>query len=234
MRINKYLAGCGVGSRRFCDKLVSDGKVKINGKTVTEMGVDVDENNDSVTVDNRRVAYKRREYYIMLHKPKGYVSTVKDDLGRKTIMDLIDINARLFPVGRLDYDTEGLLLLTSDGEVAQKLMHPSGEITKTYVARVEGDITEAEMQQLRKGILLDGKMTYSAGVRLLEKDDKISRIEIVIKEGRNRQVRRMLESIGKSVQFLKRTAEGELRLGGLTRGTYRFLNDKEIGYLLSL
>ncbi len=234
MRINKYLAGCGVGSRRFCDKLVADGSVKINGKTVTEMGAEVDENNDSVTVDNRRVTYKRREYYIMLHKPKGYVSTVKDDLGRKTIMDLIDIKARLFPVGRLDYDTEGLLLMTSDGEVAQKLMHPSGEVSKTYIARIEGNITEAELQQLRTGVMLDGKLTNLAGVRLLDKDDKTSRIEIVIKEGRNRQVRRMLESIGKTVQFLKRTAEGELRLGGLTRGTYRFLNDKEIEYLLSL
>ena len=120
MRINKYLAGCGVASRRACDQLIADGKVKVNGKTVDKLGIDIDEINDNVTVDGKRIKYKRRDYYIMLHKPKGYVCTVKDDLGRKTVMDLIDINARLFPVGRLDYDTEGLLILTTNGDVAQE------------------------------------------------------------------------------------------------------------------
>ena len=234
MRINKYLAGCGVSGRRGADKLVSEGKVKVNGKVVTELGYDVDMYNDSVTVEGRRVKYKNRDYYIMLHKPKGYVCTAKDEFGRKTVMELIDINARLFTVGRLDYDTEGLLLLTTNGDVAQKLTHPQSEIPKTYVAKIEGGITEAELEKLRNGVIIDGKKTAKAKAQVTETDEKFTKVEIIITEGRNRQVRKMLESVGKTVVFLKRTAEGEIRLGGLSRGKYRFLNDKEINYLLSL
>ena len=234
MRINKYLAGCGVSGRRGADKLVSEGKVKVNGKVVTELGYDVDMYNDSVTVEGRRVKYKNRDYYIMLHKPKGYVCTAKDEFGRKTVMELIDINARLFTVGRLDYDTEGLLLLTTNGDVAQKLTHPQSEIPKTYVAKIEGGITEAELEKLRNGVIIDGKKTVKAKAQVTETDEKFTKVEIIITEGRNRQVRKMLESVGKTVVFLKRTAEGEIRLGGLSRGKYRFLNDKEINYLLSL
>lgn len=234
MRINKYLAGCGVSGRRGADLLVAEKKVKVNGVLVTEMGFDVDEYNDSVTVEGKRVHYKNRDYYIMLHKPKGYVCTAKDELGRKTVMDLIDLKTRLFIVGRLDYDTEGLLLLTTNGDVAQKLTHPKSKVTKTYVAKIEGEISEADLQKLRSGILLDGKKTAPAKAKLIESDEKFSRVEIIITEGRNRQVRKMLESIGKTVVFLKRTAEGDIKLGGLTRGKYRFLNDKEINYLLNL
>lgn len=234
MRINKYLAGCGVSGRRAADILVAEKKVKVNGVLVTEMGFDVDEYNDSVTVEGKRVHYKNRDYYIMLHKPKGYVCTAKDEFGRKTVMDLIDLKARLFTVGRLDYDTEGLLLLTTNGDVAQKLTHPKSNISKTYIAKIEGEISEAELQKLRSGILLDGKKTAPAKAKLIESDEKFSRIEIIITEGRNRQIRKMLESIGKIVVFLKRIAEGEIKLGGLSRGKYRFLNDKEINYLLNL
>ena len=234
MRINKYLAGCGVSGRRGADKLVSEGKVKVNGKVVTELGYDVDMYNDSVTVDGKRVKYKNRDYYIMLHKPKGYVCTAKDEFGRKTVMELIDINARLFTVGRLDYDTEGLLLLTTNGDVAQKLTHPKSEIPKTYVAKSEGGITEAELEKLRNGVIIDGKKTAKSKAQVTETDEKFTKAEIIITEGRNRQVRKMLESVGKTVVFLKRTAEGEIRLGGLSRGKYRFLNDKEVNYLLSL
>lgn len=234
MRINKFLAGCGVSGRRGADKLVSEGKVKVNGKVVTELGYDVDMYNDSVTVEGRRVKYKNRDYYIMLHKPKGYVCTAKDEFGRKTVMELIDINARLFTVGRLDYDTEGLLLLTTNGDVAQKLTHPKSEIPKTYVAKIEGGITEAELEKLRNGVIIDGKKTAKSKAQVTETDEKFTKVEIIITEGRNRQVRKMLESVGKTVVFLKRTAEGEIRLGGLSRGKYRFLNDKEINYFLSL
>ncbi len=234
MRINKYLAGCGVASRRACDQLIADGKVKVNGKTVDKLGIDIDEINDNVTVDGKRIKYKRRDYYIILHKPKGYVCTVKDDLGRKTVMDLIDINARLFPVGRLDYDTEGLLILTTNGDVAQKLMHPSCQIPKTYAVKIEGGISQEEIKKLSDGILLDGKKTAPAKVTVIEEGEKFTRLELVIYEGKNRQVRRMFDSIGKTVVFLKRVAEGEIRLGGVSRGKYRFLNDKEIEYLLSL
>ncbi len=234
MRLNKYLADCGVDSRRNCDEIIAQGRVKVNGKTVTRLGVDVDPENDSVSMDGRRLRQKRRDVYVMLHKPKGVVCTAKDDKGRKTVLDLVDVKARLFPVGRLDYDTEGLLLLTTDGQLAQTLTHPSHHIPKTYVARIFGELSEEEEKSLEKGVLLDGALTQRGSVKVVEKDDRTSRIEITIFEGRNRQVRRMLESVGKDVEFLKRVSVGELRLGGLSRGKYRFLTEKEINYLKSL
>lgn len=228
-RLNKYLADCGVGSRRECDKLIADGCVKINGK-IASLGANVEEN-DSVSVNGRRVTPKTKNYYIMLHKPKGCVTTVKDDLGRKTVMDFVDIKARLFPVGRLDYDTEGLLILTNDGDVANKLTHPKNNVEKVYVARLSGSLTEAERQTLERGVEIDGRKTMPARVKILAKDEHHTRVEVTITEGRNRQVKKMFESVGKEVEFLKRVAEGELRLGGLQRGKYRFLNDREIEYL---
>lgn len=231
-RLNKYLADCGVGSRRECDKLIADGCVKINGK-IASLGANVEEN-DSVSVNGRRVALKTKNYYIMLHKPKGCVTTVKDDLGRKTVMDFVDIKARLFPVGRLDYDTEGLLILTNDGDVANKLTHPKNNVEKVYVARLSGSLTEAERQTLERGVEIDGRKTMPAKVKILAKDEHHTRVEVTITEGRNRQVKKMFESVGKEVEFLKRVAEGELRLGGLQRGKYRFLNDREIEYLKGL
>ncbi len=234
MRLNKYLADCGVDSRRNCDAIIAQGRVKVNGKTITRLGVDVDPENDSVSLDGRRLRRKRRDVYVMLHKPKGVVCTAKDDKGRKTVLNLVDVKARLFPVGRLDYDTEGLLLLTTDGQLAQTLTHPSHHIPKTYVARIFGELSEEEEKSLEKGVLLDGALTQPASVKVVEKDDRTSRIEITIFEGRNRQVRRMLESVGKDVEFLKRVSVGELRLGGLSRGKYRFLTEKEINYLKSL
>ncbi|HIR65444.1 MAG TPA: rRNA pseudouridine synthase [Candidatus Fimimonas gallinarum] len=231
-RLNKYLADCGVGSRRECDKLIADGCVKINGK-IASLGANVEEN-DSVSVNGRRVTPKTKNYYIMLHKPKGCVTTVKDDLGRKTVMDFVDIKARLFPVGRLDYDTEGLLILTNDGDVANKLTHPKNNVEKVYVARLSGSLTEAERQTLERGVEIDGRKTMPARVKILAKDEHHTRVEVTITEGRNRQVKKMFESVGKEVEFLKRVAEGELRLGGLQRGKYRFLNDREIEYLKGL
>lgn len=231
-RLNKYLADCCVGSRRECDKLIADGCVKINGK-IASLGANVEEN-DSVSVNGRRVTPKTKNYYIMLHKPKGCVTTVKDDLGRKTVMDFVDIKARLFPVGRLDYDTEGLLILTNDGDVANKLTHPKNNVEKVYVARLSGSLTEAERQTLERGVEIDGRKTMPAKVKILAKDEHHTRVEVTITEGRNRQVKKMFESVGKEVEFLKRVAEGELRLGGLQRGKYRFLNDREIEYLKGL
>ena len=231
-RLNKYLADCGVGSRRECDKLIADGCVKINSK-IASLGANVEEN-DSVSVNGRRVTPKTKNYYIMLHKPKGCVTTVKDDLGRKTVMDFVDIKARLFPVGRLDYDTEGLLILTNDGDVANKLTHPKNNVEKVYVARLSGSLTEAERQTLERGVEIDGRKTMPAKVKILAKDEHHTRVEVTITEGRNRQVKKMFESVGKEVEFLKRVAEGELRLGGLQRGKYRFLNDREIEYLKGL
>lgn len=231
-RLNKYMADSGVGSRRECDRLIAEGVVKINGK-VASLGATV-EDGDRVTVNGVRVENKQKRYYIMLHKPKGYVTTVKDDLGRKTVMDLVNVNARLYPVGRLDYDTEGLLLLTNDGELANRLTHPRNEINKTYIARISGILTESERVALEKGVLLDGVKTAPARVRILKQDQHHTRCEVTIHEGKNRQVKRMFETVGKEVEFLKRVAVGELRLGGLARGSYRFLTDSEAEYLKNL
>ena len=231
-RINKYLADCGVGSRRLCDSLVADGCVKINGKVAT-LGATVEEG-DQVTVNGKRVTAKAKNYYLMFHKPKGCVTTVKDELGRKTVMDFVDFHTRLFPVGRLDYDTEGLLILTNDGDVANKLTHPKHAVEKTYVARISGSLAEAERRALEQGVEVDGSTTLPAKVKVLEHDEHHTRVEITISEGRNRQIKKMFQCVGKEVEFLKRISEGELRLGGLARGKWRFLNEKEIAYLKNL
>ncbi len=231
-RLNKYLADCGVGSRRECDNLIRDGRVKINDRVAT-LGSFVSDG-DKISVDGKRVANKPKNCYVLLNKPKGCVTTVKDDRGRKTVMDFVDVKARLFPVGRLDYDTEGLLILTNDGDLANRLTHPSSEIGKTYVARISGELSEAERAKMEKGVLVDGVMTAKARVKILEKDVHHTRCEITIHEGRNHQVKKMFEAVGKEVEFLKRIAIGDLRLGGLKRGQYRFLKDEEVDYLKNL
>ncbi len=235
MRLNKYIAECGVASRRGADKLISKGKVKVNNKVVTALGTEINEFNDTVIVDERKISLVTRDIYIVLNKPKGCVTTVKDDKGRKTVMDYVpNKDKRLFPIGRLDYDTEGLVILTNDGDMAYKLTHPSHEIPKTYIAKVEGEIPEADLAKLRNGVPLDGVMTHRSKVKVLGVEDNISRVEITIYEGKNRQVRRMFEYIGKNVIFLKRTKIGDLRLGGLGRGMSRYLTDKEIDILKRL
>ena len=235
MRLNKYIAECGAASRRGADKLISDGLVKVNNKVVTELGTIVNEDNDTVTVNGKKLVLRNRDVYIILNKPKGCITAVKDDKGRKTVMDYVESkDKRLFPVGRLDYDSEGLVLLTNDGDTAYKLTHPSSEIPKTYIAKVEGEIPEKELDKLRDGIPLDGAVTHRAKIKVLGVEDRISRIEITIFEGKNRQIRRMFEYIGYNVIFLKRTAIGEIRLGGLGRGLTRYLTPKEIQFLKKL
>ena len=235
MRLNKYIAECGAASRRGADKLISDGLVKVNNKVVTELGTIVNEDNDTVTVNGKKLVLRNRDVYIILNKPKGCITAVKDDKGRKTVMDYVESkDKRLFPVGRLDYDSEGLVLLTNDGDTAYKFTHPSSEIPKTYIAKVEGEIPEKELDKLRDGIPLDGAITHRAKIKVLGVEDHISRIEITIFEGKNRQIRRMFEYIGYNVIFLKRTAIGDIRLGGLGRGLTRYLTPKEIQFLKKL
>ena len=235
MRINKYIASSGVTSRRNADKLVTEGRVKVNGKIVTELGFDVNENNDTVSVDGKKIALINKYTYIMMYKPKGCVCSANDECGRKTVFDYVDIDKRLFTVGRLDYDSEGLLLLTIDGALAQYITHPGNEIPKSYLVKVEGDIPEADLARLRKGVKLDdGSLTARAKVRLKEIAGNVYSYDVTIFEGKNREIRRMFEAIGKEVIFLKRVAVGDLRLGGLSRGTYRYLTDKEIDYLKNL
>jgi len=233
MRINKYLASCGVASRRGADELIKEGVVKINGR-ICSAGDEVNES-DSVTVNGKKInVVKKFDYYIM-NKPKGYVCTVKDDKGRKTVMDLLPQSAkRLFPVGRLDYDTEGLLILTNDGDLTFKLTHPKNEVPKTYLVKTEKPVTDDGLARLRSGVVIDGVKTKKCNVRLIETDKNGSKLHVTITEGRNRQVRKMFEAIDNCVDFLKRIKIGDLTLRGLNRGEVRQLSPYEIDYLLNL
>ena len=234
MRINKFLAENGIASRRHADEMVSAGRIKINGQTAL-LGVDV-QDGDEVLIDDKPIvrAEKRLEYYIM-NKPKGILCTVSDDRGRKTVMNLLPAGVgRVFPVGRLDYATEGLLLLTNDGELAYRLTNPKNEIPKTYLVRVEGTMSEKDLNRIRSGIELDGVLTKKWKAHIIETNKAYTKIHITITEGKNRQVRRMFEAVGRNVDFLKRIKIGELTLRGLDRGEVRSLNDEEISYLKNL
>ena len=234
MRINKFLADKGIASRRHADEIISSGRVKINGVTAT-LGASVEET-DEVTLDGQPIAQteKKEEYYIM-NKPKGVVCTVSDDRGRKTVMDLLPEGVgRVFPVGRLDYATEGLLILTNDGDMAFRLTHPKTEIPKTYMAKIEGTLTEKDLNPIRSGIELDGVLTKKCKAHIVETNKAYTKVHVTITEGKNRQVRRMFEAIGKNVELLKRVSIGQLKLSGLDRGQLRPLTAEEIAYLKGL
>lgn len=236
MRINKYIASCGVCSRRKAEEFVLQGKVKVNGKVIANLATDIDETNDTVIVDGQKITPVSRFIYIMMYKPKGCVCTLKDEKGRKTVLDYLgDFEGkRIFPVGRLDYDTEGLLLLTNDGDFSNRLMQPSSEIPKTYIAKVEGEIPESDLARLRKGVTIDGVKLNRCKIKVLGVENNISRLEITIYEGKNREIHKMFETIGKEIIFLKRVKIGDLKLGGLARGSYRYLTDKELNLLKRL
>lgn len=234
MRINKFLAEKGIASRRHADEMISAGRVLINGIVAT-LGASVEED-DEVTVDNVPVlkTEKKEEFYIM-NKPKGVICTVSDDRGRKTVMDLLPESVgRVFPVGRLDYETEGLLILTNDGDTAYRLTHPTNDVPKTYLARIEGTMTEKDLNRIRSGVELDGIMTKKCKAHIVETNKAYTKVHVTITEGRNRQVRRMFEAIGRNVAFLKRVSIGKLKLSGLDRGAVRALTEEEILYLKGL
>ncbi len=232
MRLNKFLAACGVASRRECDRLIAEGAVTINGRRA-ELGVDVGED-DTVTVNGNTVNVKKNEYYI-LNKPKGYICSVKDEKGRKTVLDLMPQNiGRIYPVGRLDYDSEGLIVLTTDGELAQHLTHPSNEVPKTYLVKIEGTITEAGLNPIRSGVDIGGYVTKKCKAHIVETNKEYTKIHVTITEGKNREIRKMFEAIGREVTLLKRIKIGELTLRGLSRGEYRKLSRQEVIYLLSI
>ena len=234
MRINKFLADKGIASRRHADEMIEAGRVTINGIVAT-LGAGVEEG-DEVTVDGVAIdfAEKKLEYYIM-NKPKGVVCTVSDDRGRKTVMDLLPEGVgRIFPVGRLDYETEGLLILTNDGDLAYRLTHPMTEIPKTYRAKIEGTLTEKDLNPIRSGIELDGVLTKKCKAHIVETNKDYTKVDITITEGKNRQIRRMFESIGKNVELLRRVSIGQLKLRGLDRGQIRPLTEQEVLYLQGL
>ena len=234
MRINKFLADKGIASRRHADEMISAGRVTINGAVAT-LGASVEEG-DEVALDGVIVesGEKKNEYYLM-NKPKGVVCTVSDDRGRKTVMEFLPEGAgRVFPVGRLDYETEGLLILTNDGDLAFRLTHPSTEIPKTYMAKIEGTLTEKDLNPIRSGVELDGILTKKCKAHIVETNKAYTKVHITITEGKNRQVRRMFEAIGRNVQLLRRVGIGQLKLTGLDRGQVRSLTEQEIFYLQTL
>lgn len=232
IRLNKYLAQAGVASRREVDKMIAEGKIKVNGQVVQVLGFKIDETKDEVEVGGKKVKREEGQVYLMLNKPPGYLVTLKDRFQRPTIMQLLpSVGKRCFPVGRLDYDSEGLLLLMNDGELAFRLTHPRFKVGKVYLVKVKGEPEPSKLSRLKKGIYLDGKKTAPAKIVEVSKSLKKTLLKIEIYEGRKREVKKMFKAIGHEVLQLKRISFGGVRLGELKTGKWRFLTQKEIGIL---
>lgn len=235
VRINKFLAEAGICSRRNGDELIKRGKVIVNGQVIIEPGLKIDTEIDIVMCDGKKVQGSEKKVYLMLNKPCGVISSVKDQFGRKTVMDYIkDVNARLFHIGRLDYDSSGLIILSNDGDVSQQLSHPSHEVEKVYLAKVKGEPLNEAMNKFEDGIEIEGVKTAPAIIDIIKKFGSSTDVRIVIHEGRNRQIRKMCEEIGHPVISLKRISIGDINLGNLKEGTFRKLTEHEITYLKGL
>ena len=234
MRINKFLSSLGIASRRAIDKYIEEGRIKVNG-VIASTGIDVTEE-DEIYIDNKKIETKRIEekVYFMLNKPLEVLSASSDDRGRKTVVDLIKTDKRIFPIGRLDYMTSGLILLTNDGELFNRLVHPKSEIYKKYYIKIFGEVKKEEIEELKKGVLLEDGKTLPAKVSGIKYDKNKTSMYISIREGRNRQIRRMIEKFGYKVLMLRREKIGELSLGDLKEGKYRELTREEIEYLYSV
>lgn len=232
VRLQKYMADNGIASRRKSEELIAAGKVRVNGR-VAEIGDKINPRTDKVTVSGKKIVKVKKNVYIMLHKPRGFITTMHDEMDRKCVAQLIeDVPERVYPVGRLDRESEGLLLLTNDGEFANALTHPSKHVPKTYRVTVRQDVTKEQLAAFEEGIEIDGRMTLPAEARVLDKQEGRTVLEVVIYEGRNRQIRKMCEVLGLEVARLKRTKIGSLKLGMLKAGDYRYLTDDEIHGLL--
>ena len=229
VRLQKYLAQAQVASRRKAEEIILQGRVEVNGEVVDTLGTKVDDENDVVKVDGKVVSENKQHIYIMLNKPEGCVTTAKDQFERKTVMDYIDIEERVYPVGRLDYDTSGLLLLTNDGDMTYKLTHPKHNYAKVYRVTVRPSVNDEMLEKMRNGIEIDGRKTA-----VVKNTGKYISLKISIHEGHNRQVRKMCDAIGCPVKFLKRIAVGDLKIGSLEKGKYRLLTEEEISYLQKL
>lgn len=234
-RLQKVMAELGVASRRKCEELILLGKVKVNAVVINELGTKVDKQKDIIEVEGKALSNQTHKIYVMLNKPVGYITSAKDQFNRPTVLDLIaGVKERIFPVGRLDYDTEGLLILTNDGELTYKITHPSHNINKTYRALVAGKIQQRDIETFAQGIIIDGYKTSPAKLTLLETRNNNSLVDITIHEGRNRQVRKMCETVNHHVIKLKRISIGKLKLGDLKKGNWRYLKEEEIKYLYSI
>ena len=232
VRLQKYIAMCGVASRRKAEELIEKGVVKVNGEKITELGTKVEIGADTVMVNGNIIKTEQKKYYIKLNKPVGYVSTDHDQFERPSVLDLVELKSRLFPVGRLDYDTSGLLLLTNDGDFTYKVTHPKFQMNKTYIAIIKGGITIAGLNRLRRGVKIEDYTTSPAEVEILEAKDGYTQIKITIHEGKNRQVRKMFESVGCKVVELERISIGDIILGNLPLGRWRHLTSHEVNYLM--
>lgn len=232
VRLQKYMAECGIASRRKSEELIANGDVKVNGRTAS-IGDKIDPIKDIIAVNGRRIVKEKKNYYIMLHKPRGFITTMSDEMGRKCVAELVsDVGARIYPVGRLDRDSEGLLLLTNDGEFANMMMHPKHHVPKTYRVTVRPSITDEQLDAFATGIMIDGRMTAPADVRVLVKEPGRVVLEIVLREGRNRQIRKMCEELELEVARLKRISMGSVKLGMLPQGKWRELTPEEVNRLI--
>ena len=233
-RLQKYLANNGVASRRKCEEFILQGKVQVNGKIVSELGIKINPEKDIIKFEGKEVKHITKLVYILLNKPIGYVTTAEDQFGRETVLDLVKVKERIVPVGRLDMYTSGALILTNDGDFVYKVTHPKHEIEKTYTVTVKGIVQSDEVQQLRKGVKIDDYITKPAKVKILKTDTEknISRLEITIHEGKNRQIRKMCEAINRRVLALHRSKIGDIYVKDLELGKWRYLKDKEIQKLI--
>ncbi|MCT4544116.1 MAG: rRNA pseudouridine synthase [Vallitalea sp.] len=231
VRLQKYLADAGIASRRKAEKLIQEGKVSVNGNVIKELGSKIDTKKDIVRYEGEIVKKNTDIIYIMLNKPIGYITSVSDEKGRKTVMDLLDVGVRVYPIGRLDLNTSGLLLLTNDGDLTYRLTHPKHEVEKKYIVTVKGTPDKNKLDELRKGVdLVDYKTSYSK-IKILNTEKDNTKLQVIIHEGKNRQIRRMFEYIDCPVIKLRRIAIGRLKIEGLTKGTYRYLTKEEVDYL---
>jgi len=235
IRLQKYLAQAGIASRRASENLILQGRIKVNGITVKELGTKVNPESDIIKVDGKICNIKHHFIYILLNKPKGVLTSVKDPFGRPTVLQLLKgVKERVFPVGRLDKDTEGLLLLTNDGDITYKLTHPKFKVSKTYIAHINGVISQNKIRALERGIMLEDGLTSPAKIKIIKISDNSTIIELKIYEGKKRQIRRMCAAIGHPVISLKRTQIGKLSLKSLRVGQWKYLNQEEINYLKEL
>lgn len=233
-RLQKFMAESGVASRRKSEEIILSGRVKVNDIVVTELGYKIDKDIDNIYVDNKLIKKEENMVYIALNKPVKYISTVSDERGRKTILDIVKVKERIYPIGRLDYDTSGLILLTNDGEVYNKVIHPRQEVKKIYLAEIHGIPTNEEIKRFCSGVDIGGYITSNAEIIITKKAKANSTVQITIHEGKNRQVRKMCDAINHPVISLKRISIGEIELGSLEIGSYRYLSDTEIEYLKNL
>lgn len=233
-RLQKYLANCGIASRRKCEEYILQGKVKVNGEVVTELGTKINPEKDVIEFENKKVRENTKHVYILLNKPIGYVTTADDQFGRDTVLELVKVKERIVPVGRLDMYTSGALILTNDGDFVYKVTHPKHEIEKTYTVTVKGIVQNSEVEQLRQGVQIEDYTTKPAKVRILKTDVEkdISRLEITIHEGKNRQVRKMCEAVGRKVLALHRSKIGGIGVKDLELGKWRYLSPKEVEQLI--